>query len=887
MKRRSQRIAIFAAPLFGLASLIGAPSNAEASSPPPTLTAYHTRLSFDDGGSTGKYADIVVELPGKGRCVFSREFSYQPCWEPVGGKRHHVPRLLPRKGDGPDDRPDKNNICSHASIVERAGDSVTVHWRYAPDLTKPSFVDFISAYNNLRDPSSFYAEYADEYFVIHADGKVIRTVRNGCLKLADWTAPENRIEQVLQLAPDGIRESSRKPAAMAKNTEPPIAGSPLKTGHTANLLAHWPFDEGTGESTGEAISKRTYPVSGSSAYWRKGVSGTCLSFDSYSNAVVLPAVNCPPGNGAISISAWIAPQELPFNLAAIVDHLDGNRGYFLGMNAEGRIVFRIGNGTTVKEVTTDKLPLYRWTHVTAVCGQAMIIYLNGESIAEELVMGPFADAPARDLSIGMTRSLPQFPKYAERPTTKRFETNVVFSGLIDEVKIFEGQLTHLDARKDYEALKLADLAPLKPWLLPYGPDVSSGFGAQYTKLGYSPEWDGLWRVGRHSDILVTFDDSPWRYVFWRGTRYMPSLVTGPGLQAVWSNDQGTEDYYKGECYEMMSDMLCRFSHARIIHNSPARTVVHWRNASVAIDYKWSAIDKDARGIWTDEYWTIYPDGISIRHQLVRNNTGKSITGELNQNEILHHPGQTTEDLLHDDAMTIGNPEGEMYTRYRSKPHPRNSPANWNLQYLNLKSDTKQFQIGEIGSRSRSFLPVDGCWRGWNHYPAQLIPSDGTKIHIYDRPASTCPATFYEVQHKNGENIEAMLIYGLTKKKPEELTSLNRSWNFAPAVTDVEGCRFHGYEKRERTFQFKRTEGPIRFTIQASAESPLENPAFLIRRWSDIGHGISLKLNGRQMTPGTDYKTGIEFDTDGSPALVLWMKHATIQPVSLEIDGKSA
>ena len=48
-----------------------------------------------------------------------------------------------------------------------------------------------------------------------------------------------------------------------------------------------------------------------------------------------------------------------------------------------------------------------------------------------------------------------------------------------------------------------------------------------------------------------------------------------------------------------------------------------------------------------------------------------------------------------------------------------------------------------------------------------------------------PRTFHELRHTNGNNIEAMVMYGLTDKQPDELTSLNRSWNFAPAVTDYQ------------------------------------------------------------------------------------------------------
>ena len=106
------------------------------------IRGYYTRLNFDDSGNTGKYADIIVDIPEKGRFIFSREYSYQPYWQPDGGKRSLVDRLIQRKGDGPDERPDKHNICSNASIVGKTDSTVTIHWRYAPDLTRESCSDF-------------------------------------------------------------------------------------------------------------------------------------------------------------------------------------------------------------------------------------------------------------------------------------------------------------------------------------------------------------------------------------------------------------------------------------------------------------------------------------------------------------------------------------------------------------------------------------------------------------------------------------------------------------------------------------------------------------------------------------------------------------------------
>jgi hypothetical protein len=303
---------------------------------PARIKAYYTRLPFDDRGFTGKFADIVVELPQRGQFIFSREFGHQPYWIPVGGKQHSVARLIPRKGDGPDERPDNHNIACHAAIVAQTDASVTVRWRYAPDITLLSFTDFRAAYNEAGNPSPFYAEYAEEYFTIHADGRVVRTVKNGCCRLDDWNDPGNQIEQTLQLNADGIQPIALQPAKRSGAEAKPVIGAPVKTGGTNHLVRHWRFDEGAGDATCEAQSGQACEIGGAKAWWRPGVSGTCLSFDSYSSAVTLPAAHGPGTQNEITVSAWIAIQEYPFNLAAIVDHLSNKQGYFLGISAGGQ-----------------------------------------------------------------------------------------------------------------------------------------------------------------------------------------------------------------------------------------------------------------------------------------------------------------------------------------------------------------------------------------------------------------------------------------------------------------------------------------------------------------------------------------------------------------------
>jgi len=332
------------------------------------IKGYYTRLDFDDSGFTGKYADIVIELSGKGQFIFSREYSYQPYWQPNNEERSLVKRLIPRNGDGTEERPDKNNICSNAAIVNQTDSTVTVHWRYAPDITKLSFIDFQKAYNEKGNPSSFYTDYADEYFTIKSDGSVNRISKKGCYRLDEWKDPKNQFSQELQLTNKGIKELSLTKPELSDNYGTTLTGSEIKSIDYSDAILNITFDEALSSGNGwvfEKISSAKYPIKGVEDYWEKGVLGTSLLFDSYSNAVIIPADKATEMKGDFSVCAWVAPIEYPFNKAAIIDHLDQKSGYFLGMNRMGEVEFIIGNDTALFDVKTNALPLYEWTHVVA------------------------------------------------------------------------------------------------------------------------------------------------------------------------------------------------------------------------------------------------------------------------------------------------------------------------------------------------------------------------------------------------------------------------------------------------------------------------------------------------------------------------------------------
>ena len=857
--------------------------------------AYYTRLDYDDRSNTGKYADLVVCVGTTGTFVFSREYGYLPYWQPSQTK-YFVDRILPVSGDGPAERPDKINKCSYVRLIENSPGRIVVHWRYAPDLNSAHFTDFRKSYQG--DIGRYFADYAEEYFTITAEGQVTRKAKMGCYRLDDWNDPLNETTQELELTGSGILVKKTVPARRQDLPGEAVPGAPLVKGGVESPAVWIRFDEGLGvnhDFAQESVKGYRCAIGGVDSYWRKGVSGTCLSFDGYTNKVTVPTGELPDIHGDFTIEAWIAPQEYSWDWSGIVDHdQDKRAGYRLAINHLGQIgLYAHVNGEWQGLITTMTVDLLKWTFVAGVYERAkgFSIYLDGVLAGSQPATGPIQDARDLDLRIGMAHEK-SHPWAFERDITKTFRSNMVFSGLIDEVRIFDRALNSSQVRADYEVFKPDILTPLYYWVLPAGPPDAQGFGAAYKKLRFSPEWDGLWRVGDHADIVVSFDDRPNRFVFWRGTNYLPSLVTRPGPKGIWVNDQGPENY-TNQCFEHMSDKMCRYSHVRLIENTDARVVVHWRNASVSISYEWLQLDKAGWGLWTDEYWYIYPDAVSVRYQ-VSGRLADFPDTQTQQNELLNPPGTRPEDNVAYDSITISNMEGQTELwNYSVDPTFRKGPpisGEKNLVYMNLKSEYKHFNIGQTGSHwvpysqweSMRLAPGFSRYNAWNHYPVGLLPSDGTVATCRDRTSSSCLGTLNGLHHllEDGR-MEAYNIYGMTDLPAARLKTLNLSWNSPAAIADLNGCQSTGYDKRQRAYPARRESDRLSFRLNGSEETPVLNPCFVIAAWGGPS-SAHLEINGKAQVPGPNFRQGIIRDTDGTQTMIIWVRQQSNQPLQYEI-----
>ena len=318
-------------------------------------------------------------------------------------------------------------------------------------------------------------------------------------------------------------------------------------------------------------------------------------------------VNIPPPLAGFRIeSAACWPQTL----VADADQA----GWYFGIGPRGELALMYAVDGKWHQCVSDDfvLPLHRWVHAAATYDSkaGAALYIGGKQVKTLAGTGPITPADV-DLMIGMNRELRK-----QSDPVRPFATLpcwFALDGIIDDLAVYD--VVAKNAIVNASRIRPRD-PNFEPRVMPSGPDTDAPFGAYYHRLRYYKQWDRLWRVGDDPDVVVRFDDSPTKVVFWRGTRYGPAWVTENGL---WMGDQSIENFNGTEgCIEHMLDPHCRFSHVRIIESTPARAVVHWRYCPVAANGRHSQVDpKTGWADWVDEYYYFYPDQVGMRHVVLR------------------------------------------------------------------------------------------------------------------------------------------------------------------------------------------------------------------------------------------------------------------------------
>ncbi|HZC42711.1 MAG TPA: LamG domain-containing protein [Acidobacteriaceae bacterium] len=670
-------------------------------------------------------------------------------------------------------------------------------------------------------------------------------------------------------------------------------------------MAQWSFARGQGAAPKDSVRGVKGTLAGYYKYV-SGASGDGLRFDGYTTSMTVSADNSAVlGEDGFTVEAWVALNTFPWNWVPIVDCEEQQQeGFFFGIDAFGHVGLQASiDGQWESVTSTATLPLKRWAHIVGAYetsqGHGFLkIYLNGMQVGRLVVKGKFTPADA-DFLVGRVRqpTMP-FPEAAIHP---KYPVWYSLDGILDEVAIYDRSLTDAEITNTFAAVK-APAGDVLPWpKMPSGPPGAGRFGAYYATLKYQDTWDRLRRVGLDSDVVVRFDESPNRLVFWQGTNFAPAWVTE---NDKWYSDEFLETWGSGcplgaDC-EPMSDKQNRYAHVDILESDNARAVVHWRYALAEVE-KYQGAWPDAQTgwfDWTDEYWTIYPDGVAVRKQVLHT-TSTARPHEWQETIVLNQPGSKPDDDINWDAVTLENMQGETKT-YTWHPKPAGSfvkpdgpakvtgPPDPNIQIINLKSQWKPFQIVSPDGATADIYNGENTYFNfecWNHWPVAQIASSGRPCVASDRASHTSLSHLRWKAYSKDEDTETkILMSGLSTKSPAELLPLAKSW-LAPPNMQVEGEDYsnNGYDSTQRAYVLTKEKpgAPVtlRLTLNGSDASPIFDPAIGIKGW---GEGeAQLKLDGKAVTWGKRFRLGHIHRLE-STDLVVWIETQSTNGLTVEL-----
>jgi len=463
-------------------------------------------------------------------------------------------------------------------------------------------------------------------------------------------------------------------------------------------------------------------------------------------------------------------------------------------------------------------------------------------------------------------------------------------------------------------------------LFPEGSVDPGPFGGYYKTLKYWTEWDRVRRVGDYADVVVQFDNSADRFVFWRGTSNVPCWVNE---ENHWYNNEFVErragdSGLPSGCAEPMQDHDCRYSNVRIIHSTAARVLVHWRYSPCDLGYNIPFIDKTGWGDWVDEYYYVYPDETCVRDAKLYTSVPNKFN-EWHEAIPLINPGTIPEDCLDMQAFSMANASGEsiVFNFKDSFPPDSDFKDGYNIILIGIKGKSKPFAICE--SAGQWFDPISrpgdtrfnhyDDWPAWpkkyrrrdwerdpnNHYREfwKFLPSHSSLMHLdWDNYESDLdgPVIF----------LRKILLNGMTSNNDvKSLVPLERYWENAPLVK-VSGYGFSGavFDKSQKAYRLNRRISWIKelvnrdddkkinkdadnveLKVLASKESPIINPCFIINNWPKNAKA-KLYINGKEIPEGKDFRQGIETDWDRwepKSSLIVWVRTSSEDTITFRIE----
>lgn len=419
-------------------------------------------------------------------------------------------------------------------------------------------------------------------------------------------------------------------------------------------------------------------------------------------------------------------------------------------------------------------------------------------------------------------------------------------------------------------------------------------------------------------VQVTFDlipttmsfDLPWYYC----------MVTQNGIRfstlAAETYDPRNFDGTGGAAsFEPGMDDEGRYVRAWIEHQSNARIVVRIRYALANNLYNIAFPDIPSgspygKGDWVDEWFYIYPDGVHTRHMRIYTGLASvsrpfgfdrqppNVVHEFMELNVSGPPGHKPTDDIEIEAFTLIRLIGDHTEKildegisktFSYKPYPDGFGEfrDASIILCNLTSPYKPFTIGmPYGVRVQPYAPEDDLphvFQTWGYSKRRGYSSSlGHMLNFWH-------------YRRTDNTLEQVYLHGMTNTEEpvKELSALAWSWTVAPRL-QMDGFKpdygVYTYDIAQKAYIVPRKgRGPekIEFELLAGDEEQdtpgwIINPAIIVKDWDEPG--ITLKVDGKTIRQGKDFRIGYEQTTTGKD-LIIWLKMKTNKSVNFSIFPK--
>ncbi len=372
-------------------------------------------------------------------------------------------------------------------------------------------------------------------------------------------------------------------------------------------------------------------------------------------------------------------------------------------------------------------------------------------------------------------------------------------------------------------------------------------------------------------------------------------------------------------FEAGMDKRAKYARVWIEHQSPARIIICVRyaltNSKLEIahdDMPTGSPYNGGRGDWAEERFTIYPDGIFVRHMTIHTALAArsqpfsfyreppNVVHEFMETVVIGPSGHVpTDDLNANPAITLfkmfGDQRGKVYPeglrRDIAYELPQGPPPDFgdfrdaNIMLVHAKSQYKPFTIGlpygasmtPYGWEEDRTYPFT-TWTGYDEPSIGYISAIGHLVNWwhYRRTEST---------------IEQVYLHGMTNSVVPQHQIMPLAWSWiCPPELQMDGAKLSPngsagrydqvtYDQSQRAYIVPRNDaGPakIEFALDAIYDDQhlqgtmwLVNPTFVVPNWNDMQAPLTLSIDGVNQNLHQDYRVGYEPNRSNA-SLIIWL-----------------